>query len=44
MAIQNTSKRDPGMYVGCGYTNPNFAENNKNLNVIIYQGSMGENK
>ncbi|QPN89357.1 VENN motif pre-toxin domain-containing protein [Proteus vulgaris] len=44
MAIQNTSKRDPGMCVGCGYTSQNFAENNKNLNVTIYQGSTGGNK
>lgn len=44
MAIQNTSNRDPGMCVSCGYTSKNFAENNKNLNVKIYQGSTGENK
>ncbi|QPT32499.1 VENN motif pre-toxin domain-containing protein [Proteus penneri] len=44
MAIQNTSNRDPGMCVSCGYTSKNFAENNKDLNVKIYQGSTGENK
>ncbi|EMT6385318.1 VENN motif pre-toxin domain-containing protein [Providencia rettgeri] len=44
MAIQNTSSRDPGMCVSCGYTSQNFAENNKNLNVNIYQGSTGKNK
>ncbi|EMN0828492.1 VENN motif pre-toxin domain-containing protein [Providencia rettgeri] len=44
MAIQNTSQNKQGMCVSCGYTSQNFAENNKNLKVNIYQGSTGENK
>ena len=43
LAVQNTSKYEPGMCVGCGSTSQSFAEANKNFNINIFQGTTGKN-
>ena len=43
VAVQNTSKYEPGMCVGCGSTSQSFAEANKNFNINIFQGTTGKN-
>ncbi|KMW73117.1 hypothetical protein TI10_08285 [Photorhabdus luminescens subsp. luminescens] len=44
IAVQNTSRNEPGMCTGCGNTSQTFAEMNKEFNVNIYQGSTGTNQ
>ncbi len=41
IAVQNTSKEQAGMCVGCGNTSKTFAEANKTFNINIYQGTTG---
>ncbi|NUE67753.1 hypothetical protein, partial [Snodgrassella sp. ESL0253] len=43
IAVQNTSKYEPGMCVGCGSTSQSFAEANKGFNIKIFQGTTGKN-
>ena len=43
MAIQNTSRRSVGMCNGCSQSMPDFARQNRNFNIKIYEGSTMRN-
>lgn len=41
--VENTSKQNVGMCEGCSITTKDFAKDNPNLNISIFQGTMGKN-
>jgi hypothetical protein len=43
VAVQNTSRQNPGMCQGCSTTSPNFAGNNSGFNVNMFHGTTGQN-
>lgn len=43
IAVQNTSKNESGMCVGCGSTSQIFAKSNEDININIFQGTTGKN-
>lgn len=43
IAVQNTSKSNPGMCDGCSINSQKLANDNPNFNINIYEGSTGVN-
>lgn len=43
MVIQNTSKEQSGMCVGCQSSSVSFSKLNKNFKINIFQGTTGTN-